>query len=135
MDTCTGSRNQWNIKAWILKMYSRSAKGGEKGDPNRNPWLAKMMFVLLPVTGQDTEPSCICLYCNRPGHRAIMYMFVLLSMLLLFLRFSDWRLELFFWCGIILFSFCYLNWVRGVWSNAQVVRQFTLSTIFLFCFG
>ena len=23
-------------------MYSRSAKGGEKGDPNRNPWLAKM---------------------------------------------------------------------------------------------
>jgi hypothetical protein len=39
---CTGSRNQWNIKAWILKMYSRSAKGGEKGDPNRNPWPAKM---------------------------------------------------------------------------------------------
>ena len=38
----TGSRNQWNIKARILKMYSRSAKGGEKGDPNRNPWLAKM---------------------------------------------------------------------------------------------
>jgi hypothetical protein len=25
-------------------MYSRSAKGGEKGDPNRNPWLAKMWF-------------------------------------------------------------------------------------------
>ena len=23
-------------------MYSRSTKGGEKGDPNRNPWLAKM---------------------------------------------------------------------------------------------
>jgi hypothetical protein len=23
-------------------MYSRSAKGGEKGDPNRIPWLAKM---------------------------------------------------------------------------------------------
>ena len=23
-------------------MYSRSAKGGGKGDPNRNPWLAKM---------------------------------------------------------------------------------------------
>jgi hypothetical protein len=23
-------------------MYSRSAKGGEKGDPNCNPWLAKM---------------------------------------------------------------------------------------------
>jgi hypothetical protein len=27
-----------------FKMYSRSAKGGEKGDPNRNPWLAKMIF-------------------------------------------------------------------------------------------
>jgi hypothetical protein len=26
-----------------FKMYSRSAKGGEKGDPNRNPWLAKML--------------------------------------------------------------------------------------------
>jgi hypothetical protein len=26
-----------------FKMYSRSAKGGEKGDPNRNPWLAKMI--------------------------------------------------------------------------------------------
>jgi nucleotidyltransferase/DNA polymerase involved in DNA repair len=25
-------------------MYSRSAKGGEKGDPNRNPWLAKMIY-------------------------------------------------------------------------------------------
>jgi hypothetical protein len=44
LDTCTGSRNQWNIKARILKMYSRSAKGGGKGDPNRNPWLAKMKF-------------------------------------------------------------------------------------------
>jgi hypothetical protein len=32
------------INAWILKMYSRSAKGGEKADPNRNPWLAKMML-------------------------------------------------------------------------------------------
>jgi hypothetical protein len=27
-----------------FKMYSRSAKGGEKGDPNRNPWLAKMVM-------------------------------------------------------------------------------------------
>jgi hypothetical protein len=26
-------------------MYSRSAKGGEKGDPNRNPWLAKMLYL------------------------------------------------------------------------------------------
>ena len=43
LDTCTGSRNQWNIKAQILKMCSTSAKGGEKGDPNRNPWLAKMI--------------------------------------------------------------------------------------------
>jgi hypothetical protein len=27
-----------------FKMYSRSAKGGEKGDPNCNPWLAKMFI-------------------------------------------------------------------------------------------
>ena len=31
-----------------LKMYSRSAKGGEKGDPNRNPWLAKMLKQIRP---------------------------------------------------------------------------------------
>jgi hypothetical protein len=30
-----------------FKMYSRSAKGGEKGDPNRNPWLAKMNVRML----------------------------------------------------------------------------------------
>jgi hypothetical protein len=29
-----------------FKMYSRSARGGEKGDPKRNPWLAKMPFRL-----------------------------------------------------------------------------------------
>jgi hypothetical protein len=27
-----------------FKMYSRSVKGGEKGELNRNPWLAKMLF-------------------------------------------------------------------------------------------
>ena len=32
-----------------FKMYSRSAKGGEKGDPNRNPWLAKMHFTLTMI--------------------------------------------------------------------------------------
>jgi hypothetical protein len=30
-------------------MYSRSAKGGEKGDPNRNPWLAKMHLYLIKL--------------------------------------------------------------------------------------
>ena len=29
-----------------FKMYSRSAKGVEKGDPNRNPWIAKMCRTL-----------------------------------------------------------------------------------------
>ena len=29
-------------------MYSRSAKGRGKGDPNRNPWLAKMGEGVLP---------------------------------------------------------------------------------------
>jgi hypothetical protein len=33
-----------------LIMYSRSAKGGEKGDPNRNPWLAKMVLQVLVPT-------------------------------------------------------------------------------------
>jgi hypothetical protein len=37
-----------------FKMYSRSAKGGEKGDQNRNPWLAKMQCRLC-------YPSCLSL--------------------------------------------------------------------------
>jgi hypothetical protein len=56
LDTCTGSRNQWNIKARILKMYSRSAKGGDKGDPNRNPWLAKMDYTMT-INYQDINIS------------------------------------------------------------------------------
>jgi hypothetical protein len=35
-------------------MYSRSAKGGEKGDPNRNPWLAKMTMYMLDSTTIDS---------------------------------------------------------------------------------
>jgi hypothetical protein len=35
-----------------FKMYSRSAKGGEKGDPNRNPWLAKMRKDMNPTKNQ-----------------------------------------------------------------------------------
>ena len=33
-----------------FKMYSRSAKGGEKGDPNRNHWLAKMHMSMISQT-------------------------------------------------------------------------------------
>ena len=35
-------------------MYSRSAKGREKGDPNRNPWLAKMLYHMV-----TTKIKCI----------------------------------------------------------------------------
>jgi hypothetical protein len=38
-----------------FKMYSRSAKGGEKGDPNRNPWLAKMLWPLLHLDGPSSN--------------------------------------------------------------------------------
>jgi hypothetical protein len=41
-----------HIKARILKMYSRSAKGGEKGDSNRNPWIAKMAMQWPNEKGQ-----------------------------------------------------------------------------------
>jgi hypothetical protein len=37
-------------------MYSRSAKGGGKGDPNRNPWLAKMA---------ESRPVKICRSINH----------------------------------------------------------------------
>ena len=40
-------------------MYSRSAKGGEKGDQNRNPWLAKMRLLKCPFK-PESERSCIC---------------------------------------------------------------------------
>ena len=51
-----------------FKMYSRSAKGGEKGDPNRNPWLAKMTF-LLNRKRKKIEKSqahhCKFMICDR----------------------------------------------------------------------
>jgi hypothetical protein len=37
-----------------FKLYSRSAKGGEKGDTNRNPWLAKMGQILLSVSTEGS---------------------------------------------------------------------------------
>ena len=37
-------------------MYSRSAKGGDKGHPNRNPWLAKMDYTMT-INYQDINIS------------------------------------------------------------------------------
>jgi hypothetical protein len=42
-----------------FKMYSRSAKGGEKGDPNRNPWLAKMVKFMQQLILQKTKDNFI----------------------------------------------------------------------------
>ena len=40
-------------------MYSRSAKGGKKGDPNRNPWLAKMdMYMHMYFVNDSTDNFC-----------------------------------------------------------------------------
>ena len=47
-------------------MYSRSAKGGEKGGPNRNPWLAKMSLAML-----NTFPECAELRVNLVKTEAI----------------------------------------------------------------
>jgi hypothetical protein len=41
-------------------MYSRSAKGGEKGDPNRNPWLAKMTCHEIVESSKCSEEKLIC---------------------------------------------------------------------------
>jgi len=46
-----------------FKMYSRSAKGGEKGGPNRNPWLAKMPSVIHSIW---------FFYSNKPQHPKII---------------------------------------------------------------
>jgi hypothetical protein len=45
-----------------FKMYSRSAKGGEKGDPNRNPWLAKMLLHMQSL------PSTTKVVSSNPAH-------------------------------------------------------------------
>jgi hypothetical protein len=36
-----------------FKMYFRCANGGEKGDANRNPWLAKMVNIVLLDSDSD----------------------------------------------------------------------------------
>ena len=41
-----------------FKMYSRSPKGGEKGDPNRNPWLAKMRGWWTPPWTMYQDTRC-----------------------------------------------------------------------------
>jgi hypothetical protein len=48
-------------------MYSRSAKGVEKGDPNRNPWLAKMVIELL-CYNSPSEEKLICDKFNLEAH-------------------------------------------------------------------
>ena len=46
-----------------FKMYSRSAKGGEKGDPNRNPWLAKMYLTVRKIININNAVDKIeCVY-------------------------------------------------------------------------
>jgi hypothetical protein len=56
-------------------MYSRSAKGGEKGDPNRNPWLAKMHTYMVSgkswVRGQ-TKDNEIGMCCFSAKHTELM---------------------------------------------------------------
>ena len=37
--------DKFNLEALTVNLYSRSAKGGEKGNPNSNPWLAKMLYI------------------------------------------------------------------------------------------
>ena len=48
-------------------MYSRSAKGGEKGDPNRNPWLAKMNKDILGFGLRCLTPLSIIFQLYRGG--------------------------------------------------------------------
>ena len=45
-------------------MYSRSAKGGEKGDPDRNPWRAKMTCQ-KPGTNKIYERICLNKYKKK----------------------------------------------------------------------
>ena len=42
-------------------MYSKSAKGGEKRDPNRNPWLAKMTlpWVKFKLKNFSGDRNCL----------------------------------------------------------------------------
>ena len=78
-----------------FKMYSRSAKGGEKGDPNRNPWLAKMHYNKLIKSNQVI---IIMLYVYMYVVYFVMYDSVLI--LLLSYGHHDWFNKVF------LFLFC-----------------------------
>jgi hypothetical protein len=51
-----------------FKMYSRSAMGGEKGDPNRSPWLAKMLSNMQNRTGRRWKSLYLNMQ-NRTGRR------------------------------------------------------------------
>ena len=48
-------------------MYSRSAKGGGKGDPNRNPWLAKMGIWMMYQSGVICFPADLFYHYKYPN--------------------------------------------------------------------
>ena len=62
-------------------MYSRSAKGGEKGDPNRNPWLAKMAGTLIGQYNLILSYTYIQSRAHR-GHIHIQYEHLLFTIVL-----------------------------------------------------
>jgi hypothetical protein len=71
-----------------FKMYSRSAKGGEKGDPNRNPWLATMTFPEHPSSPPVFSGVCVTqslVLCVCFVDHCLSYFAIVLSVL----RFTD----------------------------------------------
>ena len=50
-------------------MYSRSTKGVEKGDPNRNPWLAKMGFVTQEFKIDNAGKSQVLQHAKGKVHK------------------------------------------------------------------
>ena len=57
-------------------MYSKSAKGGEKGDPNRNPWLAKMPCDMIDNASTDILPLVFGIDELKQQHKTILECFM-----------------------------------------------------------
>jgi hypothetical protein len=61
-------------------MYSRSAKGGEKGDPNRNPWLAKMLIYKLVNICPGNQTFLLYIYGLFLWHLPHILLFYLIDL-------------------------------------------------------
>ena len=74
-------------------MYSRSAKGGEKGDPKRNPWLAKMIQHMRCRYQKYTPSPCAYVYHPRLSMLSLLFLYVDCLKYIFFIEMLEWTIE------------------------------------------